>query len=57
LEKPNISSQFHRKNIRKSNEKLWDAAEGGEEVKVLEMLDSTIQAYPAEIDSKQVFDC
>jgi len=40
------------KNIRKSNEKLWDAAESGEEGKVLEILDSKIQTYPAEIDSR-----
>ena len=38
--------------MRKTNEALWDAAEGGNKKKVEDLIDKKMQAYPAEINSK-----
>lgn len=44
------------KNIRKSNEALWDASEDGNWEKAKNLLDKVKQAYPAEINSKALDD-
>ena len=44
--------EIQRKNVRKTNEALWDAAEAGNVQKVQDLIDKKMQAYPAEINSK-----
>jgi len=49
--------EIQRKNVRKTNEALWDAAEAGNVQKVQDLIDKKMQAYPAEINSKYRFIC
>jgi len=44
------------KNVRKTNEALWDAAEAGNKKKVEDLIDKKMQSYPAEINSKALDD-
>jgi hypothetical protein len=41
-----------RKQIRRSNENLWDSAEAGDHERVKTLLDKKKQMYPAEVNSK-----